>query len=78
MNMTEPQMEKAAIAWLHEQDKLYLTRPKKFAPHEVTIAIGGYPPTLGSVADDVVRELQSRKVRIRYPRVGNKRWFELM
>ena len=75
---TEPLMEKAAIAWLDAQDKLYLTRPKRFSPQEVITAIGGYSPTLGKVADDVIRELQSRGVRIRYQRVGNKRWFELM
>lgn len=78
MKTTEPIMEKAAIAWLDLQDKSYLTRPKRFSPQEVTTAIGGYPPTLGKVAEDVVRELLSRGVKIRYIKVGSKRWFELM
>lgn len=78
MKTTEPLMEKVAIAWLDAQDKLYLTRPKKFSPQEVTTATGGYPPTLGKVAGDVVRELQSRGVKIRYLKLGSKRWFELI
>jgi hypothetical protein len=71
-------MEKAAIQWLDAQDKVYLTRPKRFSPQEVTTAVGGYPPTLGNVADAVTRELQARGVKIRYLMVGNRRWFELM
>lgn len=71
-------MEKAAIAWLDEQNTIYMTRPKRFSPQEVTTAVGGYPPTLGKVAEAVTRELQARKVKIRYVKVGNKRWFELM
>lgn len=71
-------MEKAAIAWLDEQDKLFLTRPKRFAPQEITTATGGYPPTLGKVAEAVIKELRSRGVKIRYLKVGSKRWFELV
>ena len=78
MKTTEPTMEKTAIHWLAAQNEIYLTRPKRFSPQEVTTAVGGYPPTLGNVADAVTRELQARGVRIRYLMVGNRRWFELM
>lgn len=53
MKTTEPLMEKAAIPWLDAQDKIYLTRPKRFPPQGVTTATGGYPTTLGKVADVV-------------------------
>lgn len=75
--MTEPMMEKSAIAWLDAQAGLYRSRPKRFSPHEVTTAVGGYPPTLGRVAGAVVSELISRGIKIRYLTQGSKRWFEL-
>jgi hypothetical protein len=66
------------IEFLHGKSLEYKTRPIKFTPSQITNAVGGgHPPRIGVIADDVVRELNARGIKIEYKRPGNKRFFQL-
>lgn len=76
--MKDSELANKAIEYLAEQDKTNRSRSRRFAPKEMTDAIGGVHTAVGRVADQVVTELIARGVNIRYVRSGNNRYFELL
>lgn len=76
--MNETELRNGAIRWLGRQSKVVKLRPHPFTPTEITKEVGGYPGTLGKIADEIVSELLARGIKIRYLRAGRKRFFELL
>ena len=76
--MNEIELTNKVIEWLHAKSKVIKRRPHPFTPKEITDEVGGYPGTLGKVADAIVAELLQRGVGIRYVRTGKARRFELL
>jgi hypothetical protein len=76
--MNETELRNAAIRWLSDQSKIIKLRPHPFTPTEVTREVGGYPGTLGKIADVVVSELRAQGVNVRYVRSARTRFFELL
>lgn len=76
--MTNTELKNKAITWLEKQSRAYKTRPCKFRPKEMTDEIGGAYTLLGSIQNEVIEELRARGVKIRYSKMGNKRYFELL
>lgn len=76
--MNEIELTNKAIEWLQARSRTIKRRPHPFTPKEVTDEVGGYPGTLGKVADTVIAELLQRGIAIRYVRTGKSRYFELL
>lgn len=76
--MKNSELKRKAINWLEAQSLICKTRPFSFRPNEVAYEIGGTHTALGSIAQEIVQELEARGVRIRYVKSGNQRFFELI
>jgi len=76
--MTNTELRNKAITWLEKQSRACKMRPCKFRPKEITDEIGGVHTLLGRIQNEVIEELKARGVKIRYSKMGNKRYFELL
>jgi hypothetical protein len=63
------------IEYLEKQASRYKSFPKEFTPTRIGKDIDAYIPRIGYVADEVIKELQSRGIPIEYIKEGNKRKF---
>lgn len=75
--MIHTELKNKAITWLEKQSQICKTRPYKFSPKEITDQIGGVHTSLGAIQNQIILELMSRGINIRYLKIGNKRFFEL-
>lgn len=76
--MKDIDLKHKVIEYLEMQARSYKCFPQPFTPTKIGADIGAYIPRIGSVADDVVKELQARGIPIRYEKNGNKRMFVIL
>ncbi len=73
--MKDVDLKHIVIKYLYEAAKTYKSFPQSFTPTHIGNEIDAYIPRIGSVADGVVKELQSRGIAITYEKDGLKRRF---
>lgn len=76
--MNDVELKTLAIAWIHKRSRDLKTRPYSISAKEVAEAVGGYAGSVGRVAEEVVAELESQGLLIRYARNASPRRFELL
>ncbi|MBX9915794.1 MAG: hypothetical protein E6Q59_02665 [Nitrosomonas sp.] len=76
--MTHTELKNKAITWLEKQSQICKTRPYRFSPKEIADEISGVHTSLGAIQNEIIAELMSRGVNIKYSKIGKKRFFELL
>jgi len=75
--MNNVELKTLAISWILKRSRDFKTRPYSITAKEVADAVGGYAGSVGRVADDVVAELKSQGLSVRYVRGARTCRFEL-
>jgi len=73
--MNQIEVKNKAIEFLESKSKEIRSKLYSISAKEVADTIGGYPPTVGNVAEDIVKELQLRGINITYDKVGSPKRF---
>lgn len=75
--MQHDELSNKIIVFLAREAKHNKSRPRNFPAKQVAEKTGGVATSVGRVADQVVRELSARNIKVRYDRSGSPTKFVL-
>jgi len=73
--MNNVELMNKVISYLDRKARRCTNFPREYSAKEIADSVGGYPPAIGKVADDVLAELRGRGIKVKYVKTANPRRF---